>query len=66
MKVVVATDSFKGRMSAEEACSTIRDAFLEICPHLQIVLKPMADGGEGTARAMIAARDGTWGGAARW
>jgi glycerate kinase len=60
MKVVVATDSFKGRMTAEEACRTIRDAFLEVNSALEVVLKPMADGGEGTAAAMIAARGGAW------
>lgn len=60
MKVVVATDSFKGRMTAEEACRRIRDALRAVHPGLDVVLKPMADGGEGTAQAMIAACDGEW------
>jgi len=60
MKVVVALDSFKGTLSAAEACTTVRDGLLKARPNLVIELKPMADGGEGTAAAMLAARSGEW------
>jgi glycerate kinase len=60
MKVVIATDSFKGTLKAYEACEIIAKAIAEIMPDVQLVIKPMADGGEGTARAMIKAANGRW------
>jgi glycerate 2-kinase len=60
MKLIVATDSFKGSLSAKKACSIIADTISEKCPDVRIIVKPMADGGEGTADAMIAACGGQW------
>jgi len=60
MKVVIATDSFKGTLTAYEACEIIAKAISESVPEVQLVIKPMADGGEGTARAMIKAANGRW------
>jgi glycerate kinase len=60
MKVVIATDSFKGTLTAEQACEIIAKAIYECVPDIQLVIKPMADGGEGTAMAMIRACNGRW------
>ncbi len=60
MRIVVAMDSFKGSLTAYNACRIISDALQRFLSDAVIVLKPMADGGEGTARAMIEAGDGTW------
>lgn len=60
MKVIIATDSFKGTLKADEACQVIADAIREILPDINLVIKPMADGGEGTARAMLKAANGRW------
>jgi len=60
MKIVVATDSFKGTLKAIEACRIIADAIGKYLPEAHVVVKPMADGGEGTARAMIEAANGQW------
>jgi len=60
MKVVVAADSFKGTLRADDACVIIADAIRQILPDVAVVTKPMADGGEGTARAMIKAANGLW------
>ncbi|HUU18694.1 MAG TPA: glycerate kinase [Sedimentisphaerales bacterium] len=60
MKIVIAMDSFKGTLKAYEACEIIAQAISEIVPEVQLVIKPMADGGEGTARAMIKAANGRW------
>lgn len=60
MKVVVAMDSFKGNMSAREACERLRDGILSVRPDAEVVLTPMADGGEGTAEALMAVRGGRW------
>jgi len=53
-------DSFKGTLTAYEACEIIADAISESVPNVQLVIKPMADGGEGTAQAMIKAANGRW------
>ena len=60
MKIVIAMDSFKGTLKAYEACKVVSDTISNILSDLIIVIKPMADGGEGTARAMIEAADGIW------
>lgn len=60
MKIIVATDSFKGSLTAEKACGIIAETISEHLPDAQIIVKPMADGGEGTAKAMIAACNGKW------
>ncbi len=60
MKIVIATDSFKGTLKAYEACEIIAKAIAEITPDALLVIKPMADGGEGTAAAMIKAANGRW------
>lgn len=60
MKVVVAMDSFKGSLPASDACEAVKGGLLAVDPSLEVILKPMADGGEGTARTLIAATDGEW------
>ncbi|MBP7829040.1 MAG: glycerate kinase [Kiritimatiellae bacterium] len=60
MKVVVAPDSFKGSLSAARAGGIVRAALRAARPGLDVVVCPMADGGEGTAEALMAARGGTW------
>lgn len=58
MKIVLAPDKYKGNMSSPEICSIVRKAFLEIMPDAEIISLPMADGGEGTVDAMVAAGGG--------
>lgn len=60
MKIIIAFDSFKGTLTAIEACSIVSKAIKTKLPDADLVLKPMADGGEGTAQAMIMARNGKW------
>ncbi len=60
MKIVVAMDSFKGTLAAERACRIVADAIGRAAPGAEIVVKPMADGGEGTAAALMAASNGQW------
>jgi glycerate kinase len=60
MKIIVATDSFKGSLSAQRACRIIADTISKKCPDAQVVTKPMADGGEGTAEIMINNCAGQW------
>ena len=60
MKIVIAMDSFKGTLKSYEACEIIAGAIAECAPDAELVKKPMADGGEGTAEAMIKAANGQW------
>ena len=60
MKVVLAFDSFKGNLSAREACEIARDGIRSVRPDVETVVVPMADGGEGTAEALRTARGGEW------
>lgn len=58
MRIVIAPDSFKECASALEVAQCLRDGWLRIDPGAQVVLVPMADGGEGTVDAMISATGG--------
>lgn len=57
-RVLIAPDSFKGTMTATEVCRVIRKAFLQVNPRLDVCCLPMADGGEGTVDAFLAALGG--------
>ncbi|KFC07316.1 glycerate kinase [Trabulsiella guamensis ATCC 49490] len=59
MKIVIAPDSYKESLSATEVAQAIEKGFREIFPDAQYVKVPVADGGEGTVEAMIAATQGT-------
>jgi len=58
MKVVIAMDKFKGGLSAGDACRSVAAGLLATDPTVVCVQKPLADGGEGTAAALLAARPG--------
>jgi glycerate 2-kinase len=58
LRIVVALDSFKGALTADEACRAVEAGLRAAAPDLDIVRKPMADGGEGTAAALLASRPG--------
>ncbi|MEZ4598844.1 MAG: glycerate kinase [Syntrophotaleaceae bacterium] len=60
MKVVVALDSFKGSLTAMEACDLVARVLRSRYPRWQVVTRPMADGGEGTAAVLRAAAGGQW------
>ena len=55
MKVVIAPDSFKGNMRSATVCGIIKDAILREMPDAEVLTFPMADGGEGTVDAVVAA-----------
>lgn len=58
MKIVIAPDSFKESLSAAEVAREIRAGFAEIFPDADYRLLPVADGGEGTVEALVAATGG--------
>ncbi|MDR1930888.1 MAG: glycerate kinase [Treponema sp.] len=58
MTVIAAPDSFKGNMSAPEVCGAIEEGVLRAEPGAELIKIPLADGGEGTARALTEAAGG--------
>lgn len=58
MKIILAPDSFKGSLSAIKVAQTMQKAIKDIDDTNDIVLKPMADGGEGTMEAMLSSIPG--------
>jgi len=53
-------DSFKESLSAQAACDIVAGTIVSLRPDAEIVVKPVADGGEGTAEAMMQACGGRW------
>src|SRR5881227_1524934 len=58
MRIVVAPDKFKGCLSAAEVASAIAAGLRAADQNLEIDECPMADGGEGTVAALVAATGG--------
>ena len=59
MRVVIAPDKLKGTYSADEAARALARGWGSRRQD-DLRLLPLADGGEGTAAALLAARGGTW------
>jgi glycerate kinase len=53
--VVVAPDSFKGSLDAAGVCAAVADGLRRVWPEVDVRARPMADGGEGTLDAVLAA-----------
>ncbi|MBZ9783812.1 glycerate kinase [Pseudomonas sp. REP124] len=58
MKIVIAPDSFKDSLSAQHVADAISLGWREVWPDAQVITCPMADGGEGTVAAVLAACGG--------
>ena len=58
MKIVIAPDSFKESVSAPDAAAAIARGVKAASPGAHTVCVPMADGGEGTVEAVLAATGG--------
>lgn len=60
MNILVACDSFKGSLSASQACSVVASAVRAAKPDWVLKSQPLADGGEGTAEILAATSTGCW------
>jgi len=58
MKIVIAPDSFKGSLNAIEVSKAIEKGIKKANPEANIVLIPMADGGEGTMETLVTSTNG--------
>jgi len=58
VKIILAPDSFKGSLTAVAAAEAMRQGVLDALPEADAIALPMADGGEGTVDALVAATGG--------
>lgn len=58
MKFIIAPDSFKGSLTAQDAAKAIRRGLSKVFPDADYVQVPMADGGEGTVQTLVDATQG--------
>lgn len=58
MKVVIAPDSFKESLTAQEVCEAVKEGLSRVWPQAEYVLVPVADGGEGTVQSLVDATGG--------
>ncbi len=58
MNVVVAIDSLKGSLSSLEAGAAISEGIHKVIEDAQIIVRPLADGGEGTVEALALGMNG--------
>ena len=58
MKLIFASDSFKGSLTSEQTIQLLTKAANQVFPGCECCGIPVADGGEGTVTAVIAATDG--------
>lgn len=59
MKVVIAIDSFKGSLSSMEAGEAVKEGIQKVCD-AKIVIRPVADGGEGTTETLVEGLGGNY------
>lgn len=57
-KAVIAIDSFKGSLNTFQAGEAIKEGIKKVYTDAQVIISPVADGGEGTVDAIIAATGG--------
>ena len=57
MKVVVAVDSFKGSMTSMEAGMAVKEGILAAKKDAEVVVKPLADGGEAVSYTHLRAHE---------
>ena len=58
MKVAIAIDSFKGSLSSVSAGNAAAEGVRRVFPDAECVVRPLADGGEGTVDALVAGLGG--------
>ena len=51
--ILIAMDSFKGSLTSMQAGNAVKEGILRVWPMSNVAVCPLADGGEGTVRALI-------------
>lgn len=60
MKIFIAIDSFKGSLTSMQAGSYAGEGIKRVFPDAEVLVSPVADGGEGTAYALCEGMGGVW------
>lgn len=60
IKIVIASDSFKGSLTSAEVAVAAAAGINEVLPSAEVVRLAVADGGEGTADALVSSLGGEW------
>ncbi|HEY5878022.1 MAG TPA: glycerate kinase [Nakamurella sp.] len=55
MKILIAPDKFKGSMRASDVAARVAAGISAVCPDAEVITVPVADGGDGTLDAAVAA-----------
>ncbi len=55
MRIVIAPDSFKGSLDADRVAAAIAQGITRVLPAADVLVRPIADGGEGTVAAALRA-----------
>lgn len=58
MKVVCAIDSMKGSLSSIECGNAAAEGIKRVYPDAEVIVRPLADGGEGTVDALVEGMNG--------
>ena len=58
MKIIIAPDSFKGSLSAENVAKAIEEGILNVNNNIETCIIPLSDGGEGTVNNLVKATRG--------
>lgn len=58
MNILIAPDSFKESIEAQEVCKSIKKSFKKVFKKAQIKTIALADGGEGSVKSLISKRNG--------
>ena len=59
-KILIALDKYKGNLSAMEICKIIGNSIKEMDKNIEVILNPMADGGEGTVDTLVGSLKGKY------
>lgn len=59
-RVIVAIDSFKGSITSAEAGEAVKRSVMRAKLPLDVIVKPLADGGEGTVEAIVSGMNGEY------
>lgn len=58
MKIVISIDSLKGSLTSIEAANAIKTGILNVDSNSDVIIMPLADGGEGTVDALVEGMNG--------
>jgi len=60
LKILVSSDKYKGSLSAIQVCNIIKKTIKEVDRNIEVIISPMADGGEGTVNTLVESQSGKY------